>query len=60
MSGWARIFNNSMYALQSQSSYLASLQEQTATGAKLIRTSDDPADAYRVMHLDTQMETLDI
>ncbi len=60
MSGWARIFNNSVYALQTQSSYLARLQEQTSTGARLIRTSDDPADAYRVMHLETQMDTLDI
>ena len=58
MSGWGAIYNNTSYALRLQSETLARLQEQTATGARVIRASDDPVDARRIMSLQAQTESV--
>ena len=60
MAGWGRIYNNANYALRVHSNLLARIQEQIGTGARLVRTSDAPADSYRVMHLNTQTASLQV
>lgn len=55
MSGWGAIYNRTQQALRMHSAELARLQEQAATGSRLIRVSDGPADASRVLHLQTQV-----
>ncbi len=52
------IYNNATFALDMHSKALASLQEQTYTGSRINRTSDDPASAYRVMGLNTQQRVV--
>jgi len=54
MSGWGAIYNNTSFSLRMQSETLARLQEQTATGARVIRASDDPTDARRILSLRDQ------
>ncbi|MCK4275927.1 MAG: flagellar hook-associated protein FlgL [Phycisphaerae bacterium] len=51
MSGWAAIFNNTNFALTVQSEALARFQEQIASGQRVIRASDDPGAAHRIMYL---------
>jgi flagellar hook-associated protein 3 FlgL len=54
MSGWGSIYNNTRIALQMHSAKLADLQEQTASGARINRASDDPPDAHRILRLHAQ------
>lgn len=48
------IFGNASFALNMHTKALASLQEQTYTGSRINRTSDDPSAAYRVLGLESQ------
>ncbi len=59
MSGWGAIYNNTMTGLRRQSLTLSRLQEQVSTGARVIRASDDPSDANRIMHLRIQSANID-
>ena len=58
MSGWGRIYNNTNYAIRLHTERLALLQERAATGLRILRTSDAPADAYRILHLRAQAQSL--
>lgn len=51
MSGWGGAFNNTIRALGSQAQQASRLQEQIATGLRVIRASDDPGDAFHIMNL---------
>ena len=59
MSGWGTIYNSTSYSLRMQSETLARLQEQASTGSRVIRASDDPTDARRILSLSAQMESVD-
>jgi flagellar hook-associated protein 3 FlgL len=59
MSGWGTIYNNTRMALHTNARELARLQEQAASGARVNRASDDPSDAYRIMKLRAQSQSLD-
>ena len=52
------MFNNVNFALAKNSSALSRLQEQAATGQRIIRPSDDPFGAYRVLNLETENRTM--
>lgn len=58
MSGWGAIYNNTQAALQAQTKKIARLQEETSTGARINRASDDPASAYQVLKLHAQSQQL--
>ena len=53
------IYNNVSYALHLHSIEMARLQEQTTTGSRMNRPSDDPSSAYRVLSLNSQGESLE-
>jgi len=48
------IYSNASYSLNMHTKALASLQEQTYTGSRINRVSDDPSAAYRVLGLESQ------
>jgi flagellar hook-associated protein 3 len=52
------IYNNISYALHLHSVEMARLQEQTTTGSRINRTSDDPFSSYRVLTLNSQQMSL--
>jgi len=54
----ANVYNNVSYALHLHSAAMTVLQEQTSTGSRVNRVSDDPSAAYRIMGLSTQQRTL--
>lgn len=51
MSGWGSIYNNTRTSLQHHMEELGRLQEMIASGARLRRVSDAPADAFRLLGL---------
>jgi flagellar hook-associated protein 3 len=53
------IYNNVSYALYLHSVEMARLQEQTTTGSRINRLSDDPSGAYRVVTLSSQGNSLE-
>jgi len=53
------IYNNVSYALYLHSIEMARLQEQTTTGSRINRPSDDPSCAYRVVTLNSQQNCLE-
>ena len=53
------IYNNVSYALYLHSVEMARLQEQTTTGSRINRPSDDPSAGYRVMILNSQDKSLE-
>jgi flagellar hook-associated protein 3 FlgL len=53
------IYNNVSYALYLHSVEMARLQEQTTTGSRINRPSDDPSSAYRVITLNSQEKSLE-
>jgi len=57
MAGWGRIYNNANYFMQGHASRLAELQEQMASGARINRPADAPADAFRIMKLHAQIQS---
>ena len=54
----ANVYNNVSYALHLHSAAMTVLQEQTSTGSRVNRVSDDPSAAYRILGLSTQQRTL--
>ncbi len=60
MSGWGTIYNNMMYGLENHSQTLARLQEQIASGSRVIRASDDPSNAFQIMDIKSQTRTLEV
>jgi flagellar hook-associated protein 3 len=48
---WGAIYNNAVYGIRIHTSRMTMLQEQIATGNRVIRASDSPADVYRIMAL---------
>ncbi len=60
MSGWGTIYDNMVSALQIHSQSLVRLQEQVASGSRILRASDAPSDAFRVMHLQEDSQSLEI
>ena len=59
MSGWGAIYDTVTAGLQRSSTTLANLQEQIASGVKIIRASDSPGDASNIMSLQTQSQSLE-
>jgi flagellar hook-associated protein 3 FlgL len=53
------IYNNTSYALYLHSIEMARLQEQTTTGSRINRPSDDPSSSYRVTILNSQERSLE-
>jgi flagellar hook-associated protein 3 len=53
------IYNNVSYALYLHSVEMARLQEQTTTGSRINRPSDDPSAGYRVLILNSQDKSLE-
>jgi flagellar hook-associated protein 3 len=51
MGSWGAIYNNAIYGVRLHTSRMTMLQEQIATGNRIIRSSDGPSDAYRIMSL---------
>lgn len=58
MSTWTSIFNNTSAAIRQYSNKLARLQEQASSGSRVVRSSDAPADAFKIMDLRSQSESL--
>jgi flagellar hook-associated protein 3 FlgL len=58
MGVWGNIYNNTRVALRTHALRLTELQEQAASGARINRASDDPADAYQIIRLRAQSESL--
>jgi flagellar hook-associated protein 3 FlgL len=54
MSGWGTIYNHTQSALQEHARVLSQLQQQVATGNRLIRPCDSPGEAYRLMVLSSR------
>ena len=52
------IRNNIIYSLNRHANKLATLQEQAATGARINRVSDDPSDAYQILNLESQVNSI--
>src|SRR3989338_6464346 len=52
------IYNNVSFALNLHTAAMAKLQEQTATGSKINRISDDPLSAYQLLGLGSQKRDL--
>jgi len=59
MSGWGAIYNNNSFSLQRQSEWLARLNEQAASGLRVLRPSDDPIDTERILSLRRQSASID-
>jgi flagellar hook-associated protein 3 len=59
MGTWGTIYNNTMYGVRYYSHSITSLQEQITTGNRIIRASDEPAGAYRVMTLQNTAKIID-
>jgi len=53
------IYNNVGFALHLHTDEMAKLQEQVSTGSRINRISDDPAAAYRVLGLNTNVKSLE-
>ncbi|MFA6175734.1 MAG: flagellar hook-associated protein FlgL [Phycisphaerae bacterium] len=52
------IYNNVSFALNMHTAAMTKLQEQTATGSRINRISDDPSSAYQVLGLNSQTRYL--
>jgi flagellar hook-associated protein 3 FlgL len=51
MGSWGAIYNNTLFGIRYHTRNMTRLQEQAATGSRVVRSSDDPADASRIMSL---------
>ena len=59
MANWGTIYNTTLSALRQHSETIARLQEQGSSGARILRPSDDPADAHKILRLRGQQQTLE-
>jgi len=55
----SNIYNKISFALYAHSEAMARLQEQTATGSRINRPSDDPSSTYQVLGLNSQQTSLE-
>ncbi len=55
---WNTIYDNTSFALGQQARRLAELQQQVASGMRMLRSSDSPAEMYRALDLREQVEAL--
>jgi len=53
------IYQNISFALRSHTNQLVNIQEQIATGSRINRTSDAPADAYQILNLKSEKRSLE-
>ncbi|MGE5294670.1 MAG: flagellar hook-associated protein FlgL [Solirubrobacterales bacterium] len=53
------IYSNVSYALNLHTRAITTLQEQTSSGNRINRGSDDPANAYQILGLNSQERSLD-
>jgi flagellar hook-associated protein 3 FlgL len=53
------IYNNVGFALNLHTDAMAKLQEQVSTGSRINRIYDDPAAAYRILGLNTNIKSLE-
>ena len=51
MGGWGSIRANTLYSLRQQLEKMTRIGEQVSSGASIIRASDQPSGAYRLMTL---------
>ncbi len=58
MGGWGSIYMTTRLALREHTAELAELQQTAATGVRLRRASDAPAEAFRLLGLRTESKTL--
>jgi len=54
-----KIYNNTVYSLYLNSKAISVLQEQSSTGSRINRASDDPTSAYQVLGLQSQSRSLE-
>ena len=54
----SNIRNNLIYSLNRHMNKLVTLQEQAATGSRINRISDDPSDAYQILNLKSQVNSI--
>ena len=54
----SNIRNNVIYSLNRHMNKLVTLQEQAATGSRINRVSDAPPDAYRILNLKSQVNSI--
>ena len=59
MSGWGVIYNNASIGLHKRTQEMAWLQEQAASGQRVLRASHDPSAAYRILGLKQEVSTMD-
>jgi len=59
MSNWGSIHDSMMSGLQNHARTLASLQEQVASGSRILRASDGPAETYQIMSLQSKGRSLE-
>jgi len=55
----SNIYNNVNFALHLNTEAMTRLQEQASTGSEVNRASDDPSTAYRVLGLNSQVNSLE-
>jgi len=60
MGGWASIYNSTRDSLRFQAQEIARLQEMAATGSRVNRASDAPADAMRILQYRSAANTLEV
>jgi len=60
MSGWNAIYNNLSVGIGKQASEMLRIQEQIASGCRVIRASDAPADAFIIMELGARKGALEV
>ncbi|HAL45278.1 MAG: flagellar hook-associated protein 3 [Planctomycetes bacterium GWF2_42_9] len=53
-----KIYNNTVYSLYLNSKSISTLQEQSSTGSRINRASDDPTSSYQVLGLQSQSREL--
>ena len=59
MSGWGAIYNNASIGLHKRTLEIARLQEQAASGQRVLRPSHDPGAAYRILGLRQEQSTME-
>jgi flagellar hook-associated protein 3 FlgL len=57
MAGWGAIRNNTTLALRKHSERMALLQEQASSGMRIIRASNGPSDAFRILNLRSEIRS---
>ncbi|KPK85897.1 MAG: hypothetical protein AMJ81_02490 [Phycisphaerae bacterium SM23_33] len=60
MAGSGAIYNNVTFFLQEHTRKLSQLHEQASSGARVNRTSDAPSDAYQILRLRAQCQSMEI